>query len=92
MSLWDIFGVEDPNKRPAATPDPNKGDYRDIKPAYTQVKAHGKDFVDKSAVREYEAETGKTKICPACYNDPIRRCNCSRCGNTGRVPLYDGVF
>lgn len=92
MSLWEILGIEDPKKRPGATPDPNKGDYRDIKPAHTQVRAHGRDFVDNAAVRQYEAQNGLTKDCPDCLNNPIRRCNCSTCGNTGKVPLNYGVF
>lgn len=92
-SLLQILGIEeDPNKRPARNPDPTKGEYWGLKHANTQFEDHGKHFTSYEAKNEYEAEAGITKICPACLNDLTRRCNCSRCNNTGRVPLYDGVF
>ncbi len=87
-----MLGIGDPSKKPGATPDPNKGQYGDIKPAHTQIRAHGKDFTDGDAVRKYEAQNGLTKNCPDCLNSPIKRCNCSTCGNTGKVPLNFRVF
>lgn len=95
MSLLEIFGIGDPKQTKSNDfwkPDPNKGDYRDLKPAHTQVKVDGKDFVDKAAARQYARTSGKTKICPHCYNDSAKRCSCSTCNGTGEVDLYYGVF
>lgn len=96
MSLLEIFGFEDPNKKADSnsfwSPDPHKGEYHDLKPAYTQVNAYGKDFVDNAAARQYARQNGKTKICPHCYNNPLRRCNCSTCHGTGEVDINFNVF
>ncbi len=94
--LLQALGLEEPEQKPSSSswwaPDPKKGDYRDIKPAGTQVSAYGKSFVDDAAARDYARKSGKTKICPHCYNNPANRCYCSTCNGTGEVDISYGVF
>lgn len=94
--LDDLFGYGGQSQQSSSSswwsPDPNKGDYRDLKPTDTQVEAYGKTFVDNAAARQYARITGKTKTCPHCFNDPIKRCNCSTCRHTGEVDVDYGVY